>query len=107
MGGGKMSPKAQRIAIAKACGIVTSDQWGPLYKTALGLVRDCPDYLNDLNAMHAAEEVMTEMQRCDYSSHLYDLACKHQKVTEKWRYLSMSAAQRAEALLKTLNLWKE
>jgi hypothetical protein len=127
MGGGKMSPESQRIAIAEACGwkhIKHTNQedvdiesrsityWSGLTGVPPKFIHDqnriiIPDYLNDLNAMHAAEEVMTEMQRIDYSNHLYDIACKHQEVTEKWRYLSMSAAQRAEALLKTLNLWKE
>jgi hypothetical protein len=108
MGGGKMSPEAQRIAIAEACGwehIVFNRGW---IKAGDGKTQCViPDYLNDLNAMHEAEEVMTEMQRCDYSNHLYDLARRHQEVTEKWRYLSMSAAQRAEAFLRTLGKWED
>jgi hypothetical protein len=106
-----MSPEAQRIAIAEACGWTEISDW-----KAAGIngkhptepwVEVIPDYLNDLNAMHEAEEVMTEMQRIDYSNHLYDLACEHQKVTEKWRYLSMTAAQRAEAFLRTLDKWED
>lgn len=50
-----MTPEAQRIAIAEACGAYS---------------KFCPDYPNDLNAMH-------------------------------------EAAQRAEAFLRTLGLWRE
>ena len=109
MGGGKMSPEAQRIAIAEACGYTQGIGMHGLewWTNSEGVHDEPPDYLADLNAMHEAEEVMTEMQRCDYSSHLYDLACKHQEVTEKWRYLSMAAAQRAEALLRTLGKWED
>jgi len=93
-----MKLEQQRIAIAEACG------WGVFENTRS---TDLLDYCNDLNAMHEAEDVMTEMQRCDYSNHLYDLARKHQEVTKKWRYLSMTAAQRAEAFLRTINKWEE
>ena len=54
-----MTPEQQRIAIAEACGlsVVISDP-----QSGLDVVRDgefrrpLPDYLNDLNAMHAVEE---------------------------------------------------
>lgn len=64
-----------------------------------------PDYINDLNAIHEAENTLSEEQRLIYSEELYHTAIKCQKETGLWRYLSASAAQRAEAFLKTLNLW--
>jgi hypothetical protein len=114
-----MSPEKQRIATAEACGWVMKTeqvnhtggyQWTEtreFWVSPTGKRGELPDYLGDLNAMHEAEEVMTEMQRCDYSNHLYDLARKHQEVTEKWSYLSMPAAQRAEALLRTIGKWED
>ena len=101
-----MSPDSQRIAIAEACGIVSKDKWGSLYKTPRGILRDCPDYLADLNAMHEAEETLHESQRVTYSNELYDLAVEHQLNTSKWRYLSMTASQRAEAFLRTIGKWE-
>ena len=76
-----MSPKAQRIAIAEACGWAMKTeqvmhtvgyQWTEtreLWVSPTEKRGEPPDYLGDLNAMHAAEEVMTEMQRIDYSNH--------------------------------------
>ena len=92
-----MSPEAQRIAIAEACG------WkDEIVKAFHGL----PDYLNDLNAMHEAENTLTEKQRCRYSDELYSVAINHAAETGKWRYLSMTSAQRAEAFLRTIGKWE-
>lgn len=70
-----------------------------------------PDYLNDLNAMFAAEETLTDEQRRDYAhrlglmvgprgydewSGLYDFYLTH-----------LTAAQRAEAFLKTIGKWED
>ena len=68
-------------AIAEACGIVSKDQWGSLYKTPRGILRDCPDYCNDLNAMHEAEKTLNHM--------------------------TATARERAEAFLRTLGKWEE
>jgi len=64
---------------------------------------DLPNYLNDLNAMHAAEKTL--WNRNDWS------ACKYQEMlqtrvmaTESWTWHA-TAAQRAEAFLRALNLW--
>ncbi len=97
-----MTPDKQRAAIAEACGIVTHDQWGPLYKTPQGLVRVCPDYLNDLNAMHEAEKVLiwrTDLAVLDYDEEL-------RMVTDGWRW-NATAAQRASAFLRTIGKWEE
>jgi len=59
-----------------------------------------PDYFNDLNAVHELEKVLTEDQYDDYRQHL------GKAVGYLWRGIfSATAAQRAEALGKTLNLW--
>jgi hypothetical protein len=112
-----MKPEQQRIAIAEACGIVSRDQWGPLYKTALGVVRVCPDYLTDLNAMHEAEKVLSDEQFFDwskdkhtdmsYNGHLFRLVDNSTPGNRPCRYHSPTAAQRAEAFLKTIGKWEE
>ena len=97
-----MTLEKQRAAIAEACGIVTHDQWGPLYKTPQGIVRVCPDFLNDLNAMHEAEKVIIErgdQTMLDYDQELH-------LVTDGWKW-NATAAQRARAFLEALGLWEE
>ena len=103
-----MSPEQQRIAIAEACGWKLSPpnleyKWlNPYTKWS---EPELPDYRNDLNAMQEVENTLSEEQRLIYSEELYHTAIKCQKETGLWRYLSASSAQRAEAFLKTLNLW--
>ena len=59
-----------------------------------------PDYLNDLNAMHEAEKVLTSPQWDKYTVALLF-------ATEHRMFCAATAAQRAEAFLKTLNLWTD
>jgi len=65
------------------------------------LWRFAPNYLEDLNAMHEAEKVLTPIQWLHYTSLLYkELACG-----EKLRGdVHATARQRATAFFKTLNL---
>ena len=75
-----------------------------------------PDYLNDLNAMHEAEKVLPDMASDDdgrdqlgYMETLADtLLAKwsSNNSADMWLITHATAAQRAEALLKALNLWK-
>ena len=61
-----------------------------------------PDYINDLNAMHEAEKVL--MDYCDgWEDYCHKI--KRHFVTSDGA-IRATAAQRAEAFLKTLNLWK-
>jgi hypothetical protein len=102
-----MNPEQQRIAIAEACGW-TNIRWNGVRYNWVGhrpeTARDdyaLPDYLNDLNAMHDAEKTMGDAQLwVEYQSYLSD-AMEH----VGWLYHA-TAAQRAKAFLKTLNLWK-
>ena len=96
-----MSPEAQRIAIAEACGIVSKDKWGSLYKTPRGILRDCPDYPTDLNAMHEAEKVLTLPERRKYRKTLLG-HCEPASIA-----IHATAAQRAEAFLRTLGKWED
>ena len=70
----------------------------------------CPDYLNDLNAMH--EVVMTldrkTLAYSNYCSHLQQIvAIQNSKSNEPGiQAIDATAAQRAEAVGRALNLWK-
>ena len=102
-----MNPEKQRIAIAVACGWMEGNHRAHQNYYIHQKDRYVGDPMQDLNAMHEAEEVMTEMQRCDYAEHLYELARNHQEKTDKWRFVSMTAAQRAEAFLRTIGKWED
>jgi hypothetical protein len=131
-GGRTMKPEAQRIAIAVACGWEIyeklSDIKGHDKHTKPHLF---PSYLSDLNAMHVAEKVLKEhgsvcdetgaiyhSQRSRYVVELWCVVTNQIRASFNWPSLgldatlldvlvSATAAQRAEAFLKTLNLWKQ
>jgi len=101
-----MKPEQQRIAIAEACGWtdINPHSWHPrkgeLWGGQKGIRNMIPDYLNDLNAMHKAEKMLNrESGYHEIGGYgLYLVALEHS--------VSATASQRAEAFLKTLNLWK-
>lgn len=101
-----MTPQAQRIAIAEACGWHQTPH-GAWTRDPAGIagphVFDTPDYLSDLNAMHEAEKVLTD----DQFSHYGWTMLQSEPNIECRRYLSATASQRAEAFLRTLNLWDD
>ncbi len=61
---------------------------------------EVPEFCNDLNAMHDAEKVLVREQRFAYWHELNNIVMGTVHVA------FATAAQRAEAFLKTLNLWK-
>lgn len=60
-------------------------------------VKYLPDYLNDLNAIHEAEKLIMDESSIIYVEYLGQISCP-------WH---ATAAQRAEALLKTIGKWEE
>ncbi len=109
-----MTQDEKRIKIAEACGWQRVDQRGgaPFAwknpSVGLGNGGFLPDYLNDLNAMHEAEKVLSTEQVQAYAVYLVDM-CETLKPARQpmqpqctWH---ATAAQRAEAFGKTLNLW--
>ena len=102
-----MNPEQQRIAIAEACGLKlfpmgpSDKQWLKPNKNGGVEQVPLPDYLNDLNAMHEAEKNLGP-QSAVYADNLRTLA----NTKDSWVLIHATAAQRAEAFLKTLNLWK-
>jgi hypothetical protein len=103
-----MTEEQQRIAIAEACGythvrIVKAIEGPP----DIGIghhptePHSIPDYLNDLNAMHEAEVVIIKSG--------YTAIRTYEDLLQKQiaNIIFATAAQRAEAFLRTLNLWEE
>ena len=68
MGGWAMTPEAQRIAIAEACGwsYEKNETYAPDGAFWWSKNPEFPDYLNDLNAMHEAENTLTYEQLNEY-----------------------------------------
>lgn len=98
-----MKKEQQRIAIAEACGLNTKKEVCGgvfVYRDTRGFpVASLPDYPNDLNAMHRAEETLSMDDLLAFDRHLYDLLHSQQ------RCVHATAAQRAEAFLRALNKW--
>ena len=74
-------------------------------------LKEIPDYINDLNAMHEAEKLLIRIYEPPSAHKDYDT-----KLWAKMRDDGLelngytwhaTAKQRAEAFLKTLNLWEE
>jgi hypothetical protein len=105
-----MKPEAQRIAIAEACRWTkfTPDTIQYLARGPDGKWSFIPDYLNDLNAMHEAEKLIFDSydrsQWFQYVTHL-QTACFCAGNETHMDHIHATAAQRAEAFLKTLELW--
>ena len=60
-----------------------------------------PDYLNDLDAMHEVEKLLSVEQWISYWSFLEPLVCRPNNTP----IIFATATQRAEAFLKTFNFW--
>ena len=105
-----MNPEQQRIAIAEACGWKT-DKRGLGWLSPRGCYEPEPDYLNDLNAMHEAEKVLTKANWGGYAAELYRITDAHNhgiSPNHHWLAVAFStAAQRAEAFLRTIGKWEE
>ena len=111
-----MSEEEINIAIAEACGWRLFSQFKNLWASPRSVVEyDCdayplPNYLNDLNAMREAEELLDDDQWLDYMLNLQDVLQRHPD-RGKWvvcqENMHSTAAQRAKAFVKTIGKWKE
>jgi uncharacterized protein YbaR (Trm112 family) len=109
-----MKPEHQRIAIAEACGWVmhSRSSWehpeGYTHQNWGGLLA-CPDYLNDLNAMHEAEKRLLLGALEDFSLYckwLERVVQEQEAIPFMCWIVKATAAQRAEAFLKTIGKWE-
>lgn len=102
-----MTDQEINIAIAEACGrkyhkpTEEEVRSGSYYQYE-------PDYCNDLNAMHAAEGVLSDDSFIEYHWRLYLLTRPKDK--DMWKhnraFTSATARQRAEAFLCTFGKWR-
>lgn len=104
-----MTPEAQRIAIAEACGWERPDIGG-YWKNTSGNAEMLPFYPHDLNAMHEAEKVLSDKQYLVFLDELAAITTNRMvRIGDSIRnarpLMTATAAQRAEAFLRTLNLW--
>jgi len=111
-----MTPEAQQIAIAEACGYIvrispSSDYrvWVEAPPTRGMFV--CPDYLSDLNAMHEAETCLPGGAHGAYACMLHESVFGRKWMCrgylDAFVILRATAAQRAEAFLRTIGKWRE
>ncbi len=98
-----MTPEQQRVAIAEACGWKTGyrdpEAWHPL-----------PDYLNNLNAMHNAEKDVFQSSDL-WQKFVFELILTSggngmSELDRLCCLVQSTAAQRAEAFLRTIGKWE-
>lgn len=105
-----MKPEAQNAAIAKWMG-------RPYHKpTEEEIKSGCyyqyePNYTGCLNAMHEAEKRLTRKQWYRYTQEMEEVLERDTPESERGNlnrhFMSATAAQRAEALLRTIGKWEE
>jgi len=102
-----MTNDEMRIAIAEACGwnrgntgVTGEARWIPPGGCVLCYIGALPDYLNDLNAMHEAEKVMSIEQQIKYIWALDELTGKDIMLT--YPLVHATTRQRAEAFIKVM-----
>ena len=98
-----MTDEQINIAIAEACGwkYEKNETHAPDGAFWWSKNPEFPDYCNDLNAMHEAEKIFDNALYCRYIDELCTQAIKGKNCM----YLA-TAAQRAEAFLKTIGKWE-
>ena len=95
------------VAIAEACGWSKED--GVYFWTANGIDCTCPelwDWCNDLNAMHEAEKVLTEMGVNKWWAYANYILRNKPTPFGAETAIHATARQRAEAFLRTLGRWR-
>lgn len=109
-----MTQEEKRIAIAEACGWRIYKSNGIIYyERPGGNVRDygvsidnLPDYLNDLDAIHDAEKILTKEQHWKYISQLQLVCGIEDGDLEEYQVtfilVCATAKQRAEAFLQAI-----
>jgi hypothetical protein len=118
-----MNEKQQRIAIAETCGFINVRMWGQSCIASIGISDKgeywgslgVPDYLNDLNAMHEAEKMLYGGSAArstlpkKYTQQIKNAIRREAGVTKAQMdfdvCITATAAQRAEAFLKTIDKW--
>ena len=113
-----MDKQTQRTEIAKTCGWEHANTlrhfpennedylwWHPVEKT-VSTFDNLPDYLNNLDDMHEAEKGLSDEQYEKYRQIVVQINFDSISPIRTMCPITATAAQRAEAFLKTLNLWQ-
>lgn len=87
----------------------------PTFYGGLAESEPLPDYLNDLNAMHEVEKLLTEDKKYDYGEHLRassgNVGPKGGHFTPNgfgcFQLAHVTATQRAEAFLRAIGKWQD
>jgi hypothetical protein len=98
-----MTNEQINIAIAETCGFAKDWDFKRAQPCRGWCVTSLPDYCNDLNAMHEAEKILSDESHADYACELVKTIRQN---GEWFESVSATAAQRAEAFLKTINKWE-
>jgi len=119
-----MNPEAQRIAIAEFCGWNVTEEkdimgtfsrkrfYHPSHGGTSSIANPLPNYLNDLNAIREAENILFERGgQSNFTTHLCDTCrpngAEPDSIDDLLEAIHATAAQRAEALLRTIGKWKD
>lgn len=118
-----MNPDRQRIKLAEWSGLTNCSicpcGCGDSHAVILGDDNTfdrsvkIPRYLSDLNAVHELEKRLSAREKGNYASKLFQICNISEPRTEMQErdgwfiHIHATAAQRCEALLKTLNLWED
>jgi hypothetical protein len=97
-----MNQEEQRLAIAIYCEYLSE---GSTVNHMMG--ENIPDFPESLDAMAKAEKFITLDERDTYQQWIYRLCDKmHRMCPVSYLALTASSKTRAEAFLRTKNLWK-
>jgi len=128
-----MTNEQINIAIAEACGAKWMNRWCASHATLTFMEegseasnpdwsicskdkenpmdKTIPDYCNDLNAMHEAEEILKGMNKAEFAVQLTKSAGKDwpdgKVAAGSFVHVHSTARQRAKAFLKAKGKWKE
>ena len=119
-----MKTEEQRIKIAEACGYRKTENWmwsqdrrSRVYlwdrpDRTKQQASSIPDYLGNLNAMAEAEKILDYDQAEQYESELWSIIMEFELNQENpkpsnFACMTATAAQRAEAFLRTIGKWTE
>lgn len=119
-----MKPKQQRIAIAEHCGwsrienahtMMIGGLWVgyPPNNALVGQKEQIPDYLDDLNAMHEAEETLDTIQHLMFYQEMVHILDTNEDGSHRygaclyWETMHATASQRCEAFLKATDRWQD
>ena len=100
-----MKIEKQQRAIERICGWEAMPEGHYHPDNPIGQTK--PDYLNDLNACHEMEKVLTEKGVNEWWSYVAFINRHNPRPFGTETAVHATAAQRCEAFLRTLGMWEE